>query len=896
MKTKHVVTMSLLIIGLSPVYAGLWLPSIFSSGMVLQSGQPVPVWGEADPGAEVTVEFAGQTKNTIADSSNHWEVLLDPMPVSSELRTLIVSCGSGASVLQYSGVQVGEVGLLAGQSNMELASENWTEYVGLKPGNNGNLYAATNWIGDVLPTGGNGLTGWVTGEEMPAGKTFWMLGVIYDFALLQKGGRYVQNGDLNLRGGVTNATVAIPGRTVWEINDAASDSAVYTNFYVTNNLVIWSHMGGEIELTLTAGRIEVGGTFKMNAAGKGILNIKNGVFRAQHFLSSGGILNMLSGGTAEVFLGQLTNADRKVAFNFETGNKGSVTIYQTETGASFSTNDWRSLAAAGELTVDGKAAGLEYFVLSNGGNTIQHIGALPGLSVINGKLYKDGAVYRGIGVNYCDLFWAMISFPEYAGQTEYRTLEGIRFLGEQKIPFVRFGACGFWPTDWNLYFQNKEEWFHRLDLIVSAAEEAGVGLIPDLFWRSETFPNLTGEYRDQWANPASQVRQFMTTYVQEFVGRYKNSPAIWGWEFSNEFNNKCDLPNWQTGLGTAIPSVGVGGISIEVNERNKSTYEIGMTAFDAFAAEVRKYDTHRFISSGNSQPRPSSWHNQMETNWVVDTYSQAREAFSWMAPTSSISMASFHVYPYSMSDPGVEPAYAGTTGVSNILLRYREFCDNQKQVMFVGEYSSFYNAQGPMPEDERASETALLDAIVNSGADLAAYWVFDRGLPWVRTEVGTIRATNEYRGVLDLILEYDAKMRGEIFRPPCSVPREWFSRFGIAPSNWQTWTAVESQDLNGNGMPVWQEYYAGINPTNAGSVFAITGFHLLPDNALSLEWLGGTNGVMTPYMIQCATNLSVSGGWQTIGSKTRQEGINSWSGNVFGAESVRYFRILAVPE
>ncbi len=73
----------------------------------------------------------------------------------------------------------------------------------------------------------------------------------------------------------------------------------------------------------------------------------------------------------------------------------------------------------------------------------------PGLTVRDGKLLKAGKPYRGVGVNYCDLFQELIHDGENA-----RTLQGLRFLGEKKIPFVRFWCGGFWPSDWDLYFQD----------------------------------------------------------------------------------------------------------------------------------------------------------------------------------------------------------------------------------------------------------------------------------------------------------------------------------------------------------------------------------------------------------------------------------------------------------
>ncbi len=52
------------------------MPEFFSDHMVLQRDMPVPIWGDATPGAQVTVEFAptrsagqaGQRKTATADA------------------------------------------------------------------------------------------------------------------------------------------------------------------------------------------------------------------------------------------------------------------------------------------------------------------------------------------------------------------------------------------------------------------------------------------------------------------------------------------------------------------------------------------------------------------------------------------------------------------------------------------------------------------------------------------------------------------------------------------------------------------------------------------------------------------------------------------------------------
>ena len=161
----------------------------------------------------------------------------------------------------------------------------------------------------------------------------------------------------------------------------------------------------------------------------------------------------------------------------------------------------------------------------------------PGLSVArDGTLLRNGAPYRGVGVNYTDAFLRPLRHP---GDESYR--DDFRKLAANHIPFARITACGFSASDYQLYLQDKENYFKLLDGVVQAAEESNVGLIADLFWESYAVPDLVGEPRDQWGNSQSKTRQFMRTYIREVVSRYVNSPAIWGWEFGNEYNLSLDL-------------------------------------------------------------------------------------------------------------------------------------------------------------------------------------------------------------------------------------------------------------------------------------------------------------------------------------------------------------------
>ncbi|MEW6359707.1 MAG: cellulase family glycosylhydrolase [Planctomycetota bacterium] len=371
----------------------------------------------------------------------------------------------------------------------------------------------------------------------------------------------------------------------------------------------------------------------------------------------------------------------------------------------------------------------------------------PGLTVHDGRLYRYGKPYRAIGVNYCDLFQDMIHNPE-----EQRTLKGLRFLGEKKIPFVRFWCCGFWPSDWDLYFQNKEEWFRRMDMVVKTAEEAGVGLIPSMFWRTATYPDLLDEYNDQWANPESKTRAFMAAYVKEVVTRYKESPAIWGWEFANELNLSCDLPNGMNFLGQKIPHLKV---DLAKHERNLMTYKMAEAAWKAFAAEVRKYDSYRFITTGNSRPREGSWHNAKEKSWTHDNKEQAFEVFQWMSPPP-MNVVSVHFYP----PHGKEPTYADAAGIEGVLARWKEFSRAIGQPLFVGEFAASAHDKDKTltMEQFRALQARILDAMLKAEVDLAAHWVFDYTKD--RQGPGLVRRDNEYAWILDQIVEYNTRIQG----------------------------------------------------------------------------------------------------------------------------------------
>ncbi|MBT8036150.1 MAG: sialate O-acetylesterase [Verrucomicrobiae bacterium] len=95
--------------------ADVVLPSIISDHMILQSGAVTTIWGTAEKGEQVTVEFAGQHEKATTDAMGNWNVKLTPLRASSIAQKLTVT---GENKIVVDDVLVGESWLASGQSNM----------------------------------------------------------------------------------------------------------------------------------------------------------------------------------------------------------------------------------------------------------------------------------------------------------------------------------------------------------------------------------------------------------------------------------------------------------------------------------------------------------------------------------------------------------------------------------------------------------------------------------------------------------------------------------------------------------------------------------------------------------------------------------------------------------
>ncbi len=93
------------------------LHEMFQDHAVLQRDRPIPVWGEAAPGAEVKLSFAGKTVKAKAGLDGRWKATLPALKAGGPY-TLTAASGGASEIAND--ILVGDVWLCSGQSNMEL--------------------------------------------------------------------------------------------------------------------------------------------------------------------------------------------------------------------------------------------------------------------------------------------------------------------------------------------------------------------------------------------------------------------------------------------------------------------------------------------------------------------------------------------------------------------------------------------------------------------------------------------------------------------------------------------------------------------------------------------------------------------------------------------------------
>jgi sialate O-acetylesterase len=98
------------------LFAEVRLPRLISNGMVLQRQANVYVWGWADAGKKITVQFIGETYRTTADEKGNWTVPLSGLKAGGPYDMEIID----RERITIKNILIGDVWVCSGQSNMVL--------------------------------------------------------------------------------------------------------------------------------------------------------------------------------------------------------------------------------------------------------------------------------------------------------------------------------------------------------------------------------------------------------------------------------------------------------------------------------------------------------------------------------------------------------------------------------------------------------------------------------------------------------------------------------------------------------------------------------------------------------------------------------------------------------
>lgn len=220
-----------------------------------------------------------------------------------------------------------------------------------------------------------------------------------------------------------------------------------------------------------------------------------------------------------------------------------------------------------------------------------------GLYVKDGVIMLGDKPFYGIGTNYYEIAYKFITDP-IADDFE----AGIKKVKEQKIPYIRVRFSSYAGEGMDVFYDNPAMFFRGMDRVVELCEQYKIGIIADLAWTTMYYKTEGQTTQDFITTADGEGFQKMISYMQTIVKRYKNSPAIWGWEVGNEFNLACS-----------------------VAPENLDPQDLGN--FFAYVMEkIKEADgTDRVITTGNSQNRHAQKNLWKNGNWNADTLEETKE-------------------------------------------------------------------------------------------------------------------------------------------------------------------------------------------------------------------------------------------------------------------------------
>ncbi|WP_443936784.1 sialate O-acetylesterase [Pedobacter sp. MW01-1-1] len=94
--------------------AEIRLPSIIRDSMILQRDEKIKIWGWAEPGERITLNFNKKNYQTVTADNGKWQLQLNPVKAGGPYNMIF----KGTNTLVLKNILFGDVWLMSGQSNM----------------------------------------------------------------------------------------------------------------------------------------------------------------------------------------------------------------------------------------------------------------------------------------------------------------------------------------------------------------------------------------------------------------------------------------------------------------------------------------------------------------------------------------------------------------------------------------------------------------------------------------------------------------------------------------------------------------------------------------------------------------------------------------------------------
>ena len=426
----------------------------------------------------------------------------------------------------------------------------------------------------------------------------------------------------------------------------------------------------------------------------------------------------------------------------------------------------------------------------------------------DGTITLNGEPFYAYGTNWHGAFWRLLSNDlDLDYSKEFEALS-------EAFPLFRTMAGVFYEKDQWMSVYDQEATFAAMDRLVAYCEKYHVGLIMSLMWNYWCFYDFAGEDASKClGDPNAEGTKITLDYVKEMVSRYKDSPAVFGWEVGNEGTLHADIrPDAPT------------------SQQFKDYYAL-------IGEKIREIDPYRLIDTGDGCPRPYSYSLRNGDGWsYTDTEDMVKDTYTYVgvAPLNCISL-----HPYGNPDADRIVSLVKYAKDMNLAVMATEFGADGT------DYSE--TKSGESYEKEKTAWNYMTDKLLESGVQIALQWDFARVAELNDTysiELGFVKGIyqNEYQ--YDRIKEINQKFISEGKNKAAdywsSTEPAFYGKMGLELDGRVNNRSTAENDILKDVSVLSTGSWSGNHKTHEGNV------NMSRTNCIA-ELQDGTNGVVTRF-------------------------------------------------